>query len=432
MSALLLDELYTHPFSRARLRASPFFEDYEALAQLLVARGHPHRQVRHYVRGAEHLGQLIVDGQVALEGLTAKQLRRFAQQHSPACRCPQPRTAGHNFVSAARHFHAVLAARGRIPGTGVGAKAETPLDTLLGQYDAHLQSARGLREATRSRYRREARALLAGLYGRGEVDLSAVTPDQLRRWVSDAMAKHARATARGITASLRSFLRFTASVGLTAPALVHAVPQVCLPRLGRSPQGLTDSQLELLLAACDTSTPEGLRARAVVLCAAILGMRARELAALSLADVRWREGFIALSASKTRREAVLPLTPEVGEALLAYAQRGRPASACRSFFLRHGLGGISGMSGHTITQTVRRALERAGLKLPAMGAHLLRHTAASRLVRAGVPAKAMADFLRHRDLNMVRIYAKVDWPRLSQVAQPWPGAPSNAQETASC
>jgi site-specific recombinase XerD len=65
-------------------------------------------------------------------------------------------------------------------------------------------------------------------------------------------------------------------------------------------------------------------------------------------------------------------------------------------------------------------MRRAGLRLPSIGAHALRHTIASRLVRAGVGMKDIADVMRHRDIDTTRIYAKVDWPRLAEVALPWP------------
>jgi site-specific recombinase XerD len=55
-----------------------------------------------------------------------------------------------------------------------------------------------------------------------------------------------------------------------------------------------------------------------------------------------------------------------------------------------------------------------------MGAHVLRHTTASRLVRAGVSLKCIADVMRHRDIDTTRIYTKVDWPRLAEVALAWP------------
>lgn len=63
-------------------------------------------------------------------------------------------------------------------------------------------------------------------------------------------------------------------------------------------------------------------------------------------------------------------------------------------------------------------MARAGL--PSTGAHVLRHTAASRLLRAGAGMKEIADVLRHREIDTTQIYAKVDWPRLREIALPWP------------
>jgi site-specific recombinase XerD len=42
------------------------------------------------------------------------------------------------------------------------------------------------------------------------------------------------------------------------------------------------------------------------------------------------------------------------------------------------------------------------------------------MVRAGASLKQVADVLRHRSLNTVMIYTKVDLPRLAEVALPWP------------
>ena len=92
----------------------------------------------------------------------------------------------------------------------------------------------------------------------------------------------------------------------------------------------------------------------------------------------------------------------------------------QNFFVRHFLPVGEPLISHDITMTVRRAFRRAGLVLPSMGAHVLRHTTASRLVRAGVSLKYIADVMRHRDIDTTRIYTKVDWPRLAEVALAWP------------
>jgi site-specific recombinase XerD len=60
------------------------------------------------------------------------------------------------------------------------------------------------------------------------------------------------------------------------------------------------------------------------------------------------------------------------------------------------------------------------LKVPRPGPHLLRHTLATHLLQQGASLKAIADVLGHRSINTTTVYAKVDLPRLAQIAQPWP------------
>ena len=42
------------------------------------------------------------------------------------------------------------------------------------------------------------------------------------------------------------------------------------------------------------------------------------------------------------------------------------------------------------------------------------------MIRAGASLKEVADILRHRSLDSVAIYTKLDLPTLAEVAQPWP------------
>jgi site-specific recombinase XerD len=42
------------------------------------------------------------------------------------------------------------------------------------------------------------------------------------------------------------------------------------------------------------------------------------------------------------------------------------------------------------------------------------------MVRAGASLKEVADVLRHRSIDTVMIYTKLDLTTLAEVAQPWP------------
>jgi site-specific recombinase XerD len=54
------------------------------------------------------------------------------------------------------------------------------------------------------------------------------------------------------------------------------------------------------------------------------------------------------------------------------------------------------------------------------GPHTLRHAFARRLLCSGQPLKSIADLLGHRSLSATAIYARVDHPRLFEVAVEWP------------
>ena len=88
-----------------------------------------------------------------------------------------------------------------------------------------------------------------------------------------------------------------------------------------------------MLACCQDGTAVGLRDYAVVLLLVRLGLRAREVVRLTFDDVDWRGGVLLVRAGKTRRERRLPLTQEVGTALVAYIRAGRPSTSTRAIFL---------------------------------------------------------------------------------------------------
>ena len=65
-------------------------------------------------------------------------------------------------------------------------------------------------------------------------------------------------------------------------------------------------------------TPKGRRDHAILLLLARTGLRAVEVAQLTLDDINWQEGNLWIRSGKSRRERRLPLAEEVGAALYAY------------------------------------------------------------------------------------------------------------------
>lgn len=225
-----------------------------------------------------------------------------------------------------------------------------------------------------------------------------------------------------LTAALRSFLRFLFLDGKTTVALSTAVPPVRRWRLAAVPPFLTPEQVERVIAATDRSTSRGRRALAILLLLARLGLRAGEVVALELDDIRWDAGEIVVRG-KGRLHDRLPLLDDVGEALALYLRKARARSTSRRVFLRHYAPHV-GLSGPTaVGDVARAALRRAGLR-PAgrVGAHVFRHSLATHLIRRGASLGAISQVLRHRSLDSTQLYAKVEFEALRGVALPWPTA----------
>ena len=136
-------------------------------------------------------------------------------------------------------------------------------------------------------------------------------------------------------------------------------------------------------------------------------------------DIDWRQGSIRL-CGKSRREELLPLTQEIGDALLAYIERGRPALAVPSVFITE-YAPLRPIDRIAVKCLVKRALRRGGVESRYKGAHMLRHSAATAMLRHGVSLMGVGTVLRHRSPTMTAHYAKVDIVLLSAIALPWPG-----------
>jgi site-specific recombinase XerD len=293
----------------------------------------------------------------------------------------------------------------------------TPLEGLLGRYREYLTVERGLTRSTARGYIDMVEPFLRlHQAADGTLELTAlVTADITRFIVAEAPGRRV-GSAKLLVTALRSLLGFLHVDGVLAYSLSAAVPSVAGSRLAGLPKGLASGQVQQLLATCDQRTAVGLRDFAMLTVLARLGLRAGEIVTLELDDVDWRSGELLVRGKGNRLER-LPLPVDVGLAMVAYLQHGRPTSVCRRVFLRARAPHRALTTGG-VTDIVINAARKAGL--PPIGAHRLRHTMATEMLRAGAPLTEVGQVLRHRSLLSTAIYAKVDHRALRELARPWP------------
>lgn len=293
------------------------------------------------------------------------------------------------------------------------------LEEVLATFDEHLRRARGVCPGTRRNYARFVRAFLQAVFDEGPVGFAEIHPGEVIGFVGGLTRRYRPATVEHAASALRSFFRFLRAVGLRDDRLEDAVPMVPRRRSGLV-RHLDPGRFDRLIASLGSSSPRGLRDRAIILCMARLGLRASEVVALRLEDLDWRNATVRVRARKTGRGALLPLPGEVGAALADYLRHARPDTRARQVFVLHRLRVGEPISSSIVGRAVDNALRRAGMVAPMRGANLLRHSLATDLLGHGASLREIADLFGHRSLATTRIYASVDVAALREVALPWP------------
>jgi site-specific recombinase XerD len=290
------------------------------------------------------------------------------------------------------------------------------MSPLIAGFCQWMRQQRGTCTSTLSTYEAHVHELLAWL---GD-EPGTWKAQSLRQFVLEGSRTRGWATAKKRTTVLRMFLRFLIAEGRCASGLAGAVPVLAHWRLSSLPRYLSQDDVERVIASCDVASAVGKRDRAILLLLARLGLRAGDIVQMRLHDIDWRGGWIHVTG-KGRRETRLPLTREVGDALVVYLTHGRPQTdadtvflCCRAPFRAFG-------SHCAVSVIVDRAFVRAGVTRPSRGAaHLLRHSVATSMLRHGASLHDVAALLRHRSVATTEIYAKVDVTALRLIVQPWP------------
>jgi len=215
-------------------------------------------------------------------------------------------------------------------------------------------------------------------------------------------------TVAGIVSDLRCFLRFLTMRGILQRDLSAELPGIRVSRDATIPSVWDPELIVRLLAAVDRSSARGKRDYAILLLACRLGLRAGDIRTLKLDHLHWAESTIEITQAKTGTPLRLPLTNEVGEALIDYLKFGRPQTTHREVFLKVPAP-FDPFTQNNLHHVVTYWRLLAGIHFRSAqkrGIHSLRHTLATRLLEKGTPLTTIAEILGHTSLESTRIYAK--------------------------
>jgi len=321
---------------------------------------------------------------------------------------------------ALSQFREFLSRQGVIAAEKESPSRLSPVERCTRDFEQYLREQRLLAQATIVNYVPFIDGFLRSCFGTGAVNLSKLGARDVVRFVQRQAPRLHLKRAKLLTTALRSFLRYGCYRGEIPVALLAAVPCVANWSMPLIPRAIAPDQVRRVLRHIDRSTEVGRRDYAILLLLARLGLRAGEIVFLELADIDWKAGSLSVRGKRGKRTQ-LPLPKEVGDAIVAYLQHGRPRTQCRRVFLR-AHAPVRGFLGPSAVSTiVRHALLRAGVEAPTAGAHQFRHGLASEMLRRGASLREIGELLGHRSPETTKIYAKVDLDSLRRLALPWPG-----------
>lgn len=98
------------------------------------------------------------------------------------------------------------------------------------------------------------------------------------------------------------------------------------------PAVFSEDEVEKILSSFDRENPMGKRNYAIFLLAARMGLRSCDIKALEFSFINWTEKTISFTQKKTKKYLTLPLTDDVGWAVIDYLKNGRPVSDSKYVF----------------------------------------------------------------------------------------------------
>lgn len=406
-------EYFAFPSTRRRMYAGPLGPYVDEFTDQLQQRGYSTGSTRTKIRVVANFSRWLADHNLVLEDVNADRLSRFLTYRKRAgCYVADD-------APALRDFEALLRSHGLIDGSSPS-QALSERERAVEDFRMYLLQSRGLSAATLRSYLPFVSRFLSECFVEGPLAFELLTSNHVTGFVQRHAHGHSHSRAQMLVKALRAFLRYLHCHGATPTDLSACVPAVAAWSFSRLPAFLHPDQVQRVLDQCDRNSAIGRRDYAMLLLFSRLGLRAAEVAALTLDEIDWESGCLAIR-NKGGRWTQMPLPDEVGEAIADYLVNGRPSSTARHVFIRDRAPWVGFTSSSSVSAVASRALTRSGIDCTRKGAHIFRHTLATEMLRQGASLAEIGQLLRHQHPDTTRLYAKVDLSALRKLAMPWPG-----------
>ncbi len=184
----------------------------------------------------------------------------------------------------------------------------------------------------------------------------------------------------------------------------------------------SQTDVEKMLSVIDRTSDLGKRDYAIILLIARTGLRIGEVLDLKIENIDWRTATIQITQHKTKNILELPMSEDIGNALIDYLINGRPTVLSRHVFIMHRAPYKEYLANRGLPNLLAKYRKKAGVILPQNSRqcwHSLRHSLATRLHEKETPLPVIAAILGHTSIETTRIYTRTNIEMLRQAALEW-------------
>ena len=294
------------------------------------------------------------------------------------------------------------------------------LQRLLAEF-VEAQRVRRLSASTVEARERALDKFFRHLVNAGIEDIRAVTRRHIRDY-QEAIMLGGKYTVGTVHIHMISLRRLFEHLENTDAILVNPCVGLRLPKLpDRLPRNvLTLSEVKAVLKQPDTQTPKGIRDRAILEMFYSTGIRAAEMAALTVHDVDPQNGFVRVNKGKGGKDRVVPMGHTASRYAREYLKEVRAKWSVENREERALW--LSAFKPHRpITKMMMLIMMKAHGQAAGLAKHVTphvwRHTCATHMIANGSNITYVQRLLGHRCLETTQIYTRVAIPEIKVTYQ---------------
>ena len=156
---------------------------------------------------------------------------------------------------------------------------------------------------------------------------------------------------------------------------------------------------------------QGKRDFAILLLAVSTGLRAGDIASLTLTDIDWKKKELHIVQGKTHTILTLPVSKELLTTVADYILNSRPQTTDHHLFIKNCAPYTGFQDGVSVACVFRKYLRKAGITHTTDDGktmHGLRRAIGTQMVAAKVPVTTVAQILGHSGIKATKQYISMD------------------------